>query len=103
MYVTEVYEELMTQEEAAKLTEYMQGVVEYGTATTLNGQNFTVAGKTGTSEYSVDKEKTHSWFIGFSNVENPDVALAVIIENSDRTGDVATETAKSVFRAYYNN
>ncbi|OUP63755.1 peptidoglycan glycosyltransferase [Drancourtella sp. An177] len=102
-YVPEVYEELMTQEEAAKLTEYMQGVVEYGTATTLNGQNFTVAGKTGTSEYSVDKEKTHSWFIGFSNVENPDVALAVIIENSDRTGDVATETAKSVFRAYYNN
>lgn len=102
-YMPETYKELMTPQEASQLSEYMKGVIDYGTAQTLKGQNFTVAGKTGTSEYSTDKEKTHSWFIGFSNVENPDVALAVIIENSDKTGDVATETAKKVFRAYYNN
>ena len=100
-YVPENYKELMTAEEAAQLTEYMKGVVDYGTAKTLKGQKFTVAGKTGTSEYSVDKQKTHSWFIGFSNVEAPDLALAVVIENSDNTGDVATEVAKDVFQAYY--
>lgn len=102
-YVPEAYENLMTSQEASQLTEYMKGVVEYGTAQTLSGQSFTVAGKTGTSEYSVDKEKTHSWFIGFSNVDDPDLAIAVIIENSDESGDVATEAAKKIFRAYYNN
>ena len=40
-------------------------------------------------------------FIGFSNVENPDIALAVVIENSDSTGDVATDIAEEIFKAYY--
>lgn len=100
-YVPESYKELMTTDEAAKLTEYMQGVIEYGTARSLKSLGVSIAGKTGTSEYSDDKEKTHSWFIGFSNVENPDLAIAVVIENSDSTGDVATDVAKKVFQAYY--
>lgn len=100
-YVPESYKELMTADEAAKLTEYMQGVIQYGTARSLKSLGVSVAGKTGTSEYSDDKEKTHSWFIGFSNVDNPDLALAVVIENSDSTGDVATDVAKEVFQAYY--
>ena len=100
-YVPESYKELMTSEEAAQLTEYMQGVVEYGTARSLNSLGVSIAGKTGTSEYSDDKEKTHSWFIGFSNVDNPDLALAVVIENSDSTGDVATDVAGDVFEAFY--
>ena len=93
--------ELMTSEEAAQLTEYMEGVIEYGTARSLHSLGVSIAGKTGTSEYSDDKEKTHSWFIGFSNVENPDIALAVVIENSDSTGDVATDIAEEIFKAYY--
>ena len=100
-YVPESYKELMTSEEAAQLTEYMEGVVEYGTARSLHSLGVSIAGKTGTSEYSDDKEKTHSWFIGFSNVENPDIALAVVIENSDSTGDVATDIAEEIFKAYY--
>lgn len=100
-YVPESYKELMTTDEAAKLTEYMQGVIEYGTARSLKSLGVSIAGKTGTSEYSDDKEKTHSWFIGFSNVENPDLAIAVVIENSDSTGDVAMDVAKKVFQAYY--
>ena len=100
-YVPESYKELMTSEEAAQLTEYMEGVVEDGTARSLHSLGVSIAGKTGTSEYSDDKEKTHSWFIGFSNVENPDVALAVVIENSDSTGDVATDIAEEIFKAYY--
>ena len=34
-------------------------------------ENYAVAGKTGTAEYSSDKDKSHSWFTGFSNVDNP--------------------------------
>ena len=73
----------------------------FSTARSLHSLGVSIAGKTGTSEYSDDKEKTHSWFIGFSNVENPDIALAVVIENSDSTGDVATDIAEEIFKAYY--
>ena len=67
-HMPSAYKELMTSAEAAQLTEFMQGVVDYGTATALSGRGYSVAGKTGTAEYSSDKIKHHSWFIGFSNV-----------------------------------
>ena len=52
------YKQLMTAEEAARIKEYMKSVVDYGTASVLSGQSYTAAGKTGTAEYSSDKEKT---------------------------------------------
>ena len=97
----EEYATLMTREEAAQLTEYMEAVVEEGTAKTLNGQGYSVAGKTGTAEYSVDKEKVHSWFVGFTNVENPELVISVVVEGSDSTGTKAVNVAKKVFNSYY--
>ncbi|MGL6199897.1 MAG: peptidoglycan D,D-transpeptidase FtsI family protein [Lachnospiraceae bacterium] len=98
----ESYKELMTSAEAAQLTQYMQAVTEYGTASSLSGRGYTVAGKTGTAEYSSDKSKHHSWFIGFTNVDNPDLVISVVIENADQTGTSATYVAGEVFDAYYN-
>ena len=92
---------LMTSGEAAKLKEYMTDVVQYGTAAVLSGQGYTAAGKTGTAEYSSDKEKDHSWFIGMTNVDNPDLVISVIIEASDGSAK-AVNVAKQVFDAYYN-
>lgn len=96
----EEYGELMTSDEAAKLKEYMTSVVEYGTASVLAGRSYTAAGKTGTAEYSSDKNKDHSWFIGIANVDNPDLAISVIIEGSDGSAK-AVNVAKAVFDAYY--
>lgn len=96
----EEYRQLMTTEEAAQLKEYMKSVVDYGTASVLAGQSYTAAGKTGTAEYSSDKEKDHSWFIGMSNVENPELVVSIIIESSDGTAK-AVNIAKQIFDAYY--
>ena len=96
----EKYKSLMTSEEAAKLKQYMSAVVDYGTASVLSGQSYTAAGKTGTAEYSSDKEKDHSWFIGMTNVDNPELVISVIIESSDGTAK-AVDVAKQVFDAYY--
>ena len=49
---------LMDSSEAAQLKEYMKAVVDEGTATMLSGESYSVAGKTGTAEYSSDKEKS---------------------------------------------
>ena len=96
----EKYGTLMTSEEAAQLKQYMTAVTEYGTASVLNGQSYTAAGKTGTAEYSSDKEKDHSWFIGMSNVDNPDLVVSVIIESADGSAK-AVNIAKQVFDAYH--
>ena len=87
-YMPESYKELMTSSEAAQLTEYMKAVVDYGTGAALSGASYTVAGKTGTAEVSEDGNTVHSWFVGFSNVDNPELAISV---------------AKQVFDSYYNN
>lgn len=100
-YVPEKYTTLMTSKEAAKLKEYMCDVVEYGTGTALNNSEYTVAGKTGTAEYSSDKEKSHSWFTGFSNVDNPELVVTVVVESADNSGMSAVSVAKKVFNAYY--
>lgn len=95
------YATLMSSEEAAQLKEYMAAVVEYGTATSLGGESYTVAGKTGTAEYSSDKEKAHSWFTGFTNVENPELVISVVVESADNSGMSAVSVAKKVLNAYY--
>ena len=97
----EKYKDMMTSDEAAQLTEYMKAVVNQGTASTLSGQKFTIAGKTGTAEYSTDKEKAHSWFVGFTNVDNPELVISVVIEGADDTGAKAVNVVKKICNSYY--
>lgn len=100
-YLPEKYTDIMNSSEASVLKEYMRGVVENGTAKMLNNGNYTAAGKTGTAEYSSDKEKEHSWFVGFTNVDNPELVISVVVEGADESGVRATAVAKKVLDAYY--
>ena len=102
--VPKSYRRLMTSEEAAQLKEYMSAVVSEGTGSVLSGRSYTVAGKTGTAEYSlVDGEKTHSWFVGFTNVDNPELVISVITEGSDGSSDGrAVDIAGTILDSYYN-
>lgn len=97
----EKYKRLMTTEEASVLKEYMTEVVTNGTGVSLSWENYTVAGKTGTAEYSSDKTKSHSWFTGFSNVDNPELVITVIVESADNSGISAVTVAKRILNAYY--
>lgn len=102
--VPKSYRRLMTSEEAAQLKEYMTAVVEEGTASVLSGKSYTVAGKTGTAEYSMsDKDRTHSWFIGFTNVDDPELVITVITEGSDGSASGrAVSLAGQILDSYYN-
>lgn len=97
------YKRMMTTEEARVLSEYMQETVISGTGQTLSWYNFTAAGKTGSAEYvSNGYEGTHSWFVGFSNVENPDLVLVVIAEDGGTGSETAVPIAAQIFQAYYD-
>lgn len=102
--VPKSYKKVMTSDEAAQLKEYMSAVVEEGTGSVLRGRSYTVAGKTGTAEYSMsDGEKTHSWFMGFTNVDNPELVISVITEGSDGSSSgKAVSIAGEILDSYYN-
>ena len=59
-----------------------------------------VAGKTGTAENADHSDNLT--FISFAPYENPEIAVAVVIEYGGK-GDAAKETAKAVFEAYFEH
>ncbi len=79
----------------------LRKVVTDGTGTSLYDEDYTVAGKTGTAEN--EKEQPHSWFVGYSNVENPDLVVCVIVENSGAGSEYAAPIAKKIFNSYYDH
>jgi penicillin-binding protein A len=82
--------QVMSPSNAAELASMMEDVVREGTGTraALSGVGVTVAGKTGTAE-SDDPSRNQAWFIGFAPAEDPQVAVAVVIENTPSTGGEA--------------
>jgi penicillin-binding protein A len=82
---------VMKPETAAQLTQMMARVVEEGTGTNAALAGIQVAGKTGTAEVGANRELTDPWFIGFAPLDNPRVAVAVVLERT--TGQGGTEAA----------
>ena len=81
----------------------MDAVVKEGTAKSMKNKKYEVAGKTGTADYRDEDGDPHSWFVGYSGGDNPELAIAVIVESSGSGGKVAVPAAKEVFDAYYKN
>lgn len=99
-FTPSAYRRMMTVAEAQELTTLLEGVINYGTGSALSTDAYSVAGKTGTAEYNAEG-KSHSWFVGFSNVDNPDIVVCVLIEDADSSGIRAVTVAKQIFDAYY--
>jgi penicillin-binding protein A len=59
----------------------------------------TTAGKSGTAELGGTGEP-HSWFIGFAPAEAPTVAIAVLVEQGGRGGEVASPIAGDLLTRY---
>ena len=94
----------MSPEVAAQLNDMMVGVVTSGTGANAAIPGISVAGKTGTAETG-PSAPPHVWFMAFAPADNPQVAVAVIVENGGRLGNdatggaVAAPIARSVMEA----
>ncbi|QCX34463.1 penicillin-binding protein 2 [Caloramator sp. E03] len=82
-----------------KIKDYMIKVVKSGTGTNAKINGITVAGKTGTAEIEGNNQ-THSWFVAFAPADNPQIALAVIVENGGVGGGRAAMIAREIIKAY---
>ncbi len=94
----------------------MQEVVHglRGTAKGINkGLNYHIAGKTGTAqvigikqdeEYDAEKvakrNRDHALFIAFAPVENPRIAVSVLVENGEHGSSTAAPVARKLIDAY---
>lgn len=58
------------------------------------------AGKSGTAELG-GKGEPHSWFIGFAPVENPRIAIAVLVERGGRGGERAAPLAGDLMTKFF--
>ena len=99
-----------------KMFKAMKAVVTgpRGTARALRRNlNYTMAAKTGTaqvvsiaqneeydSEALAERNRDHALFVAFAPVENPTIAIAVIVENGESAGRTAGPIAKAVMQEY---
>ncbi len=87
--------------------EMMIEVVKNGTGTKAAISEVVVAGKTGTAQNEKSTEgggNDHAWFIGFAPASDPEIAIAVILENQDRDGgQVAAPIARKIMSQWIKN
>jgi penicillin-binding protein 2 len=69
-----------------------------GTATRAIMNDITIAGKTGTAQNPAGED--HSVFIAFAPVEDPQIAIAVYVENAGWGGRAAASTASLLIEKY---
>jgi len=85
-----------------------------GTAARIGvGLQYTMAGKTGTAQVVAikqgakynsaaitEQQRDHSWFVAFAPVEQPKIAVAVIVENAGWGAAAAAPIARALFDFY---
>jgi peptidoglycan glycosyltransferase len=92
---------------ARDLTQMMVEVVDNGTGTTAQIPGMKVAGKTGTAQ-SAPERPPYAWFVSFAPADDPQVAVAVLVEDAGVDRDaisgsgLAAPIAKRVMQAVIN-
>lgn len=98
---------VISSEHASEMTSMMQAVIEEGNLTKAQIPGVEVAGKTGTAE--APPGSPHSWWISFAPVDDPEIAVAALVENGgeldvDGNADTpAVDIGTEITRAYLNN
>ncbi len=77
-------------------------VVKSGTAYSSFGTaSYSVAAKTGTAQTGRSGESDHGVFIAYAPVENPEIAVAVVMECG--TSSASAQVAREIMDAYFNS
>jgi penicillin-binding protein 2 len=80
----------------------MRQTVTGGSARSLSTLPVTVAGKTGTAQWSSQKAN-HAWFTGFAPYENPQIIITVLVEEGVEGSTISVPIAKEVLEWYFAN
>jgi cell division protein FtsI (penicillin-binding protein 3) len=93
---------VVTEESAAMLGSFLEGVVERGTATEAKFPGIRIAGKTGTSKRLVNGKYTESEytasFVGYFPAEDPRVVCLVMLDNPSGISYYGGTTSAPIFK-----
>jgi len=94
--------EVVSEDTAEQVAEMMVNVANEGTASGLSTSLGQLAGKTGTAEIDVEASINRAWFVGFAPAEDPQIAVAAMIERctgcfgGEVAGPIATQVMDSL-------
>jgi penicillin-binding protein 2 len=74
--------------------------VDRGTGRRSQLPEIKVAGKTGTAQNPQGED--HAWFVTYAPADNPEIAIAIIVENGGGGGLNAVPVAKKIYETYFN-
>ncbi|MDR1114522.1 MAG: penicillin-binding protein 2 [Candidatus Margulisbacteria bacterium] len=75
----------------------LREVVDDGTGINAKIDGLVIRGKTGTAE---NLGKDHAWFVSYGPYENPDLAMAIFVEEGGFGGVVAARLAREIYLWY---
>ncbi|MEN6358364.1 MAG: penicillin-binding protein 2 [Armatimonadota bacterium] len=76
----------------------MRATVTRGTGRVCNIPGITVAAKTGSAE---NRGPAHAWFVCFAPVENPQIAIACIVEHGRHGASAAAPVCRAIMDVYF--
>ncbi len=79
----------ISSDTANAMTTMMEAVVQNGTGTRAQIDGITVAGKTGTAQQGKG-QPPNAWFTAFAPAADPQVVVAVVVDDGGRLGDAAS-------------
>lgn len=96
-----VIRKVISKETSDLIKELFVGIIENGTGKAVKIANLKIAGKTGTSQQLVEgaysKAHYNASFVGFFPVDNPQIAMIVVLDNP-KTNYYGGATAAPIFR-----
>ncbi len=95
-----IWQRAISATAAQKMGELMEACVLEGTGQGARISGISVAAKTGTAE--VEGQKDHAWFVAYAPAENPQIALAIVLENSGTTGSACAPMARDLILNWVN-
>ncbi|MBI5667265.1 MAG: hypothetical protein HZC41_04590 [Chloroflexi bacterium] len=92
----------MLREGLCAVTQSRAGTAEYQFRLDPDLQNVGVCGKTGTAQDGSSPDAvSHAWFAAFAPMDNPEIAVAVIVENSGEGSGVAAPLVRDILHLYF--
>ncbi|MFW2176199.1 MULTISPECIES: penicillin-binding protein 2 [unclassified Moraxella] len=98
-----------TEQDWLRMQSAMEATVKSGTAKGVYTSKYRLAGKTGTAQVKSiaqgkryneaalsERHRDHGWFIAFAPVENPQIAVALIVENGRGGSKVAPLARRAI-------
>ncbi len=95
-------EDFISQANLAIIKDAMRQTVTAGSARLLNDLSIAVGAKTGTAEV-VGQRNTNAWATAFAPFDDPQIVIAVLVENAGEGSQVAIPILKEVLEKYFNH